>query len=762
MHIGKLFGYASPFFLVAIFHYVRYATLTPSSTSSITTRARAQHEVNFRKRMAERYRAVREGAADLATAAASVAIGAEQRIAGAATTAATHIASVRSGSGGGALSSEAAVQKVLAQAGLQASDSDLHGLGEVTTAEAFHEKLPKGEAVWLTFSNHAYMHFAQNWYLSVKAIGRHRQVVVAALDPPTLKTWRSLRVPVLDYSQFGDTSDFRGIGSDQARFRKMGAMKVAAFHQLLELGRNVLVSDVDTVWTADPTPYLDGLSPIVDVGVTSDCLSRAADENKRGDNPRFHPNGVWFCGHNPGNTFGATFNTGVLFLRPTQNAIGFTARWRDKLLQPTDDWHMEDQRGFNMLVMDNFYPTVAARGITDGSVVRAANKTLNLMPLPARRFCSGHTFFVQQSGAREQCLNVHVTFTEGGIHGKLWRLVEAGMWSLHPKGYFDEGRYLTIRAPAIPKPYPPARIEPYEQCQRRVAAGGKPDPVYHGWWSPGGPEAAAKRCLKETPQYDDKNRDHGVTIDEALAMSPRLQGHLKMAARYLVALRDGMSIAWLLNRTFVFPKLGCLCDRSEWPDIMPTCRLENSDLEFPFGCPLNFLLNVHFMQGVELPDRYGRHGVPYREHSFLTNPRLAPSIRDSNVTVAFGAKHPETMAWPAGSSPVVSIPRGATDVEVRSAIGKGSTLDQTSVVYLDDAEDVFGGFEDSAAGDYIEGLLRAKVLYGSWCCSRTNFHHPGATAFFDSPPRLPAAASATRARIARETVRKAAAQAAAA
>ena len=104
MQIGKLFGYASPFFLVAIFHYVRYATLTPSSTSSITTRARAQHEVNFRKRMAERYRAVREGAADLATAAASVAIGAEQRIAGAATTAATHIASVRSGSGGGALS----------------------------------------------------------------------------------------------------------------------------------------------------------------------------------------------------------------------------------------------------------------------------------------------------------------------------------------------------------------------------------------------------------------------------------------------------------------------------------------------------------------------------------------------------------------------------------------------------------------------------------------------------------------------------------
>ena len=80
---------------------------------------------------------------------------------------------------------------------------------------------------------------------------------------------------------------------------------------------------------------------------------------------------------------------------------------------------MEDQRGFNMLVMDGFYPTKAAEGITDGSVVRAATDSINLMPLPARRFCSGHTFFIQQSGREELCLNVHVTFTEGGVHGKL-------------------------------------------------------------------------------------------------------------------------------------------------------------------------------------------------------------------------------------------------------------------------------------------------------------------------------------------------------
>ena len=33
--------------------------------------------------------------------------------------------------------------------------------------------------------------------------------------------------------------------------------QVAAFLQLLELGRHVLVSDVDTVWTADPQARCD-------------------------------------------------------------------------------------------------------------------------------------------------------------------------------------------------------------------------------------------------------------------------------------------------------------------------------------------------------------------------------------------------------------------------------------------------------------------------------------------------------------------------
>ena len=202
---------------------------------------------------------------------------------------------------------------------------------------------------------------------------------------------------------------------------------------------------------------------------------------------------------------------------------------------------------------------------------------------------------------------------------------------------------------------------------------------------------------------------------------------MKMANRYLIALRDGMTIAWLLNRTFVFPRFGCLCDRSEWPDIMPTCRLENSDLEFPFDCPLNFLLNVHFMQGVEAP--VGSYpGVPYREHSYLTNTRLSPKIKNSNASVVFTGGGGNDALTPSSYGSVVELPKGATDVEIRRALGPRSAHHNTAVLYLDDAEDVLGGVESAEEGDHIRNLLDQKVLYGSWCCSRTNFHHPGVRA----------------------------------
>ena len=104
----------------------------------------------------------------------------------------------------------------------------------------------------------------------------------------------------------------------------------------------------------------------------------------------------------------AAFNTGVLFLRPTPATLAFTQRWHDKLLAPTSDWHMEDQRGFNELVMTNFYPTVAAPGHeADGAVVQAANGSLALLPLPAAKYIPANEKKLTRKGVEAQISPKH-------------------------------------------------------------------------------------------------------------------------------------------------------------------------------------------------------------------------------------------------------------------------------------------------------------------------------------------------------------------
>ena len=122
---------------------------------------------------------------------------------------------------------------------------------------------------------------------------------------------------------------------------------------------------------------------------------------------------------------------------------------------------------------------------------------------------------------------------------------------------------------------------------------------------------------------------------------------------------------------------------------------------------------------------------------------------------AGGVAEESSQPWVAGGgwrtyAAAVDLPKGATDVEILRALGPGSPHDSAAAIYLQDAEDVLGGLEDATAGEYIRALLDAKVLYGSWCCSRTNFHMPGATAFFDKPAKLPTGAAAKALRLARE------------
>lgn len=68
--------------------------------------------------------------------------------------------------------------------------------------------------------------------------------------------------------------------------------------------------------------------------------------------------------------------------------------------------------------------------------------------------------------------------------------------------------------------------------------------------------------------------------------SIRLRANVDLMSRQVHALRDAMAIARVLNRTLIIPHFECLCDRSEYPDIMPSCiyqvpRRMSDDLAVP-------------------------------------------------------------------------------------------------------------------------------------------------------------------------------------
>ena len=267
MKLSRLLTGAAPFVLVVLIHYVRFATVSLHGTQPAhpARRLRLHHSGPVAAAAQEPGEAPATRLARLEAAAAAGKAAAARLEAK--TTAAAQAAAVRLeakteaekrrakcqsySSHAHALSSSDATAKMLACAGLLPEPGV--GLSEVLTAERIDALLPRDAVVYLTFCNYAYLHFAQNWWSQVhrhtartcalrtcmhtttlrmcirtattdaphasqvRSIGRHGQVVVAALDAATLQAWRELRVHVLDFTEFGDASDFRGIGADQAR-----------------------------------------------------------------------------------------------------------------------------------------------------------------------------------------------------------------------------------------------------------------------------------------------------------------------------------------------------------------------------------------------------------------------------------------------------------------------------------------------------------------------------------------------------------------
>ena len=336
---------------------------------------------------------------------------------------------------------------------------------------------------------------------------------------------------------------------------------------------------VDTVWLDDPREWFerDDLPTRTDVSVSTDCLSHEEERRSRG---------CW----------GPGFNTGILWLRPTEATINLMATWRDALLTTSDKFE-HDQDIFNKLLrveQDGSPASFAAvdppLGVRstdssfaeadgDGRVgealhMRRVARGIVLGALPLARFCSGHTYFVQRLPQRlgVKPLVVHTTYQFSQARGKRQRLREAGLWLLDDDAYFGKGPGFTKKGfiAMLPDDQPPAELI-------RDGAG--------------------------------------------------VEKHLAAAAWYRLAIRNLVAAADATSRVPVLPRITCVCDRW-WGNVLPSCKIPGSDVSPPFGtCPQDHIMNLPNME---------RAGVEWREWSFLDRVGCllytSPSPRDATLS----------------------------------------------------------------------------------------------------------------------------------
>lgn len=406
-------------------------------------------------------------------------------------------------------------------------------------------------------------------------------------------------------------------------WQRFAAMRTGEVARIVNLGYDVLHTDVDVAWLRNPAPYLAcpgavgstaavdrydaSLDPPAlrcetlwpaDVAVSTDNMSP-------GDDAR---GGVSYA-------VGGTLNTGMLLLRGSRAAARtFATSWHRNVVaracphttrldcrtrcttgscQPDGSCAGDcnrgrcctsDQQVLNRMVRDEKLPypgIVVPRGAA--RTVRAANGNITLGALPLALFLHGHGYFVQgariahsssssalhvgSSGGGELMSSkptpyaVHATYTldKHDSLAKTQRFREGGLWRMDPPSYYD-GRFLAYNTSESP---------------------------------------ALKAALEAHAAKGE------VPANIAL--------HILALRSHIAELRDALALARSLGRTLVLPRWTCYCDRlwSGSDDIFHFgCMYPGAqDGRFvPFVCPMDHVLS---------PSAWHEAGVSYRDAGFL-------------------------------------------------------------------------------------------------------------------------------------------------
>eukprot|EP00271_Cylindrocystis_brebissonii_P007994 TRINITY_DN219_c0_g1_i1.p1 TRINITY_DN219_c0_g1~~TRINITY_DN219_c0_g1_i1.p1 ORF type:complete len:733 (-),score=136.76 TRINITY_DN219_c0_g1_i1:483-2681(-) len=208
-------------------------------------------------------------------------------------------------------------------------------------------------------------------------------------------------------------------------------------------------------------------------------------------------------------------------------------------------------------------------------------------------------------------------------------------------------------------------------------------------------------------------------IPEALMSGGKhsLETHFNLVIYQLKQIRNALALATILGRTLVLPALWARFDKQWFPH---PGILEGSETSQPFVAPLDHVFEVHKMLDESFPEDQFGPMIPFREYSFLENPRLPESVHNSKIVI----KPCERGADSCPVSPVgpdtdgsLLLPRGATQAEVEQWL---LPQKETKILEFTSILEAFGEWTDKTREARF--VARIKQYLGIWCCVNA---HPG-------------------------------------
>ena len=601
--------------------------------------------------------------------------------------------------------------------------------------------LPRGDLVTITFSNSKMAALTMNWALFLRKAGVPH--VVGALDEPLLNALRAMGSPTAVYDlPYGNLDGGSSHASDN--WKSFAKMRIGQVRALLEMGYDVLMSDVDVVWRRDPRPFLQCGYDHGDGGGKASGNGGGdgggEDEEEGGEDRegqlrylKAHGRGVDDCmgisaaevmvssdnlsprhDRDEGALYarGGVFNTGIVFLKHTRGAKKFAEAWNAHLNAQTGRYSRltSDQQVFNaMSRRENQWPgldplelpegfpvtrVLTANGLLDGS-------TFRLGVLPVALFNPGHVYFLQRVTEKMEGVEpygVHATYTFDGSTGaaKRLRFAEVGLWDVEADSAAEA-----------------AEAASGGGVGTGAAKKGSGDAV-----ASGDVDEAAPRLLTFDP---------GPIVAD-LGEKPSIGAHLEGGTRQLAALRDAFAVAAILNRTLVVPRLTCFCDKV-WgghDNIFNfNCHYPGSadSGHIPGACPLDHFVNPSALRdaGVKFIAAAELELPPYAKH---VRGRGTVEVLVTDPVTAEEAAHVE-----GAMEGTVGIPTEATESQLLRLLGDrggggggggGDAIRAAATAPLlklstSSGRAFFGGFETKSLADWFNANVVRGLNPPEWC-----------------------------------------------